>query len=334
MHNINNNEPETGHTRNWFMRYRSFLLDPGTLFTLVSGMLLVLAMILDPAGLYSHDETLSAGSIYYLAAALVGSSYIWWSALQGIKERDFTADIPVSLATIAAILIGHYSAAAIVAVLLLLGGLLEEFVAARANQSLESLARLLPDRVIVRRDGQDMTVSLDEVIIGDLILVRSVDRIAVDGQVVSGSASISQSAITGESLAVEKKAGDMVFAGTLNEVGALEVRVTKIGSETTLGQIRSLIEEAQANKPPIERLLSRYAKLYMPTALISGPALVVQWRCHEGNHHAYCLLPLRHSPGYTYCSCCSHRKCRIAGQSDQERGYNRISLSCRYRCLR
>jgi Cd2+/Zn2+-exporting ATPase len=273
MHNINNNEPETGHTRNWFMRYRSFLLDPGTLFTLASGMLLVLAMILDPAGLYSHDETLSARNIYYLAAALAGSSYIWWSALQGIRERDFTADIPVSLATIAAILIGQYSAAAVVAVLLLLGGLLEEFVAARANQSLESLARLLPDRVIVRRDGQDMTVSLEEVIIGELILVRSGDRIAVDGQVVFGSASISQAAITGESLAVEKKAGDMVFAGTLNEVGALEVRVTKIGSETTLGQIRSLIEEAQANKPSIERLLSRYAKLYMPTALISGALL-------------------------------------------------------------
>ena len=241
--------------------------------TLASGMLLILAVILDPSGLFSHEETLSAGSIYYLAAALVGSSYIWWSALQGIRERDFTADIPVSLATIAAILIGQYSAAAVVAVLLLLGGLMEEFVAARASQSLESLASLLPDRVTVRRNGRDMTVCLDEVIIGDLILIRSGDRIAVDGQVVSGSASVSQAAITGESLAVEKKSGDMVFAGTLNEVGALEVRVTKIGSETTLGQIRSLIEEAQANKPPIERLLSRYAKLYLPTALISGGLL-------------------------------------------------------------
>lgn len=254
-------------------RYREFLLDPGTLFTMASGLLLLLAVVSDPGGLLSHDGSEEAGSVFYLAAAIVGSSYIWWSALQGIRERDFTADIPVSLATIAAILIGQYSAAAVVAVLLLLGGLMEEFVAARASQSLESLASLLPDRVTVRRNGRDMTVCLDEVIIGDLILIRSGDRIAVDGQVVSGSASVSQAAITGESLAVEKKSGDMVFAGTLNEVGALEVRVTKIGSETTLGQIRSLIEEAQANKPPIERLLSRYAKLYMPTALISGGLL-------------------------------------------------------------
>jgi len=265
--------PETCRTRNWFMRYRSFLLDPGTLFTLSSGMLLILAAILDPSGLFSHDETQSTGSIYYLAAALVGSSYIWWSALQGIRDHDFTADIPVSLATIAAILIGQYSAAAVVAVLLLLGGLLEEFVAARANQSLESLARLLPDRITVRRNGQDLAICLDEVLVGDTVLVRSGERIAVDGLVVSGSASVNQATITGESLPVEKKAGDKVFAGTLNEVGAIEVNVSRVGSETTLSKIRILIEEAQANKPPIERLLSRYAKIYMPAALIAGGLL-------------------------------------------------------------
>jgi Zn2+/Cd2+-exporting ATPase len=98
----------------------------------------------------------------------------------------------------------------------------------------------------------------------------------VDGQIVSGSASINQAAITGESLAVEKMAGDQIFAGTLLEVGALEVRVERVGSETTLGQIRILIEEAQAQKPPIERLLNRYAKIYMPAALISG-ALLWWW---------------------------------------------------------
>lgn len=263
-------------TRSWFVRYREFLLDPGTLFTLASGLLLVLAVLHNPGGIFSHDDSEEAGSVFYLAAALVGSSYIWWSALQGIRERDFTADIPVSIATFAAIAIGQYSAAAVVAVLLLLGGLLEDFVAARANQSLESLARLLPDRVTVRRDGRDLVVCLDEVRVGDLLLVRSGERIAVDGLVVSGSASVNQATITGESLAVEKKVGDQVFAGTLSEVGALEVRAAKIGSETALGQIRTMIEEAQAQKPPIERLLNRYAKIYMPAALISG-ALLWWW---------------------------------------------------------
>lgn len=259
--------------RHWIFRYREFLLDPGTIFTFASGLLLMLAVLRDPGGFFSNGGQGGSESLFYLAAALVGSSYIWWSALQGIRERDFTADIPVSIATFAAIFIGEYVAAAVVAVLLLFGGLLEDFVAARASQSMEALTRLLPDQVTVRRDGRDEVVCLEEVNVGDLLLVRSGERIAVDGEVVSGQASVNQAAITGESIPVEKMRGDLVYAGTLNEVGALEVQATKIEKDTTLGQIRTLIEEAQAQKPPIERLLNRYAQIYMPTALIAGGLL-------------------------------------------------------------
>ncbi len=255
------------------LRYRDFLLDPGTLFTIASAFLLAAATILHPAGLFSENGMSGNGRFLYLAAALVGSSYIWWSAIQGIRERDFTADIPVSIATIAAIAIGQYSAAAVVAVLLLLGGMLEDFVAARAGKALEALARLLPDRVTVRRDGQDVIIPLESVSAGDLVLVRSGERIAVDGVVVSGTASVNQAAITGESLLVDKQAGDPVFAGTLNEIGAMEIRATKVGHETTLGQIHRLIAEAQEQKPRIERLLNTYAKFYTPMALIMGVAL-------------------------------------------------------------
>jgi len=113
-------------------------------------------------------------------------------------------------------------------------------------------------------------VSLEEVRSGDLVLIRSGDRIPVDGTVALGTASVNQAAITGESLAVEKQVGDIVYAGTLNEVGALEVRATKVGAETTLGQIRRMVEEAQEQKAPIERILDRYAKFYTPAALILG----------------------------------------------------------------
>ncbi|MCR3884919.1 MAG: cation-translocating P-type ATPase, partial [Methanothrix sp.] len=273
-----NNDPNAAvcRRRHWTYRYREFLLDPGTIFTFASGLLLVMAVIRDPAALFSSGGPDRSESLFYLAAALVGSSYIWWSALQGIRERDFTADIPVSIATFAAIFIGEYVAAAVVAVLLLLGGLLEDFVAARANQSMEALTRLLPDQVTVRRDDRDVVVCIEEVEVGDLLLVRSGERIAVDGEVVSGTASVNQAAITGESIPVDKRAGDLVYAGTLNEVGALEVRATGIEKDTTLGKIRTLIEEAQAQKPPIERLLNRYAQIYMPTALIAG-ALLWWW---------------------------------------------------------
>ncbi|HII92682.1 MAG TPA: cation-transporting P-type ATPase, partial [Methanosarcina sp.] len=111
-------------------RYQDFLLDPGTLFTVASGVLLIIAITAYPQNMLGKT---GEGNWLYLLSALVGSSFIWWSAYQGIKERDFTADIPVTIATIAAIAIGQYSAAAVVAVLLLLGGMLEEFVSARAG---------------------------------------------------------------------------------------------------------------------------------------------------------------------------------------------------------
>jgi len=254
-------------------RYREFLLNAGTIFTFASLVLLIVATIRNPGGLVNAEQ---ARTPLYLVAALVGSVYIWWSAIQGIRERDFTADIPVSFATAGALIIGQYSAAAVVAVLLLLGGVLEEFVSARAGNALDALAKLLPDRVTIRRDGQDLVVSLEEVHSGDLVLIRSGDRIPVDGTVAMGTASVNQAAITGESLPVEKQVGDIVYAGTLNEVGALEVQATKVGAETTLGQIRRMVKEAQEQKAPIERILNRYAKFYTPAALILG-ALLWWW---------------------------------------------------------
>jgi len=250
--------------------YRAFLFAPATMITLFSGLLLVFAIICQPSGIFGDPDLSGPSGWLYLASALAGSSLIWYNAIQGIREHDFTADIPVSLATLAAIAIGQYPAAAIVAVLLLIGGMLEELVAARADRALDALAQLLPDKVTVRREERDREISVDEIITGDIILVRSGERIAVDGEIVQGNASVNQSAITGESVPVEKRAGDTVFAGTLAVVGVLEVRTTRVGTETMLGQVRRLVIEAQEQKAPIERVLDRYAKLYTPIAVILG----------------------------------------------------------------
>jgi Cd2+/Zn2+-exporting ATPase len=245
-------------------------------FTLASLLLLIAAGIHNPRGLLSSSDPTQTSSLLYKAAAWVGSVFIWWSAIQGIRKRDFTADIPVSIATAVAIAIGQYSAAAVVAVLLLLGGMLENFVAARAGKALEALSKLLPDHVTVRRGDDDVVVALEEVEAGDLLLIRSGERIAVDGEVVIGTAAVSQAAITGESMPIEKRAGDPVFAGTLNEHGILEIRATRVGQETTLGQIRRMVADAQGKKAPIERLLNRYAKFYTPAAILLG-ALLWWW---------------------------------------------------------
>jgi Cd2+/Zn2+-exporting ATPase len=257
--------------RSFSGRYREFFFAPGTLFTFASALLLLVAIVVYPAGAVSSHE--GAGRPLYIASALVGSIFIWWSAVQGIRRHDFTADIPVSVATIAAIAIGQFSAAAVVAVLLLAGAMLEEFVAARAGNALGSLEKLLPDEVTVRRDSLDVVVPLEQVRVGDTVLVRPGERVAVDGEVAFGQASLNEAAITGESLPVEKKVGDRVYAGTLASAGALEVRATEIGEQTTLGEIRRLIEEAGEQKAPIERILDRYAKLYTPTALLLAGVL-------------------------------------------------------------
>lgn len=261
--------------RSFTGRYRDFLIHPGTLFTFGSLLLLILAVVMNPGGLVGRGGDYQARTPFYLAAGLVGSVYIWWSAFQGIRKRDFTADIPVSIATAAALFVHQYSAAAVVAVLLLLGGMLENFVAARAGRALDALAALLPSEVTVRRGGQDQTIPLEQVVVDDILLVRSGERIAVDGQIVSGTASINQAAITGESVPVDKATGDTVFAGTLNEVGAIEMRATKVGEDTTLGQIRTMVTEAQHQKAPIERLLNRWAKVYTPVALLLAVGLFI-----------------------------------------------------------
>ncbi len=262
-------------SRSLLRDYREFLLAPGTIFTLASGILLAIAVLYQVSDLFAGTAQTFYANWIYLASALVGSSFIWYSAAQGIRERDFTADIPVSIATAAAIAIGEYSAAAVVAVLLLFGGMLEELVAARADRALGALARLLPDRVTVRRNGRDLLIPLGELVVGDLLIVHSGERIAVDGEIRFGTAAINQSAITGESVPVEKQKGDTVFAGTLNEVGAIEILATRVGTETTLGQIRRLVMDAQEEKAPVERVLDRYAKLYTPAAIILG--LLLWW---------------------------------------------------------
>lgn len=243
---------------------------------MASLLLLVAAMVHRPGGIFTSGSLAEAGTPLYMAAALVGSVYIWFSAVMDVKDGDFTADIPVSIATAAAVAIGEYSAAAVVAVLLLVGGMLEEFVAARAGRALEALESLLPEIVIVRREHGDEEVALEEVAAGETVLVRPGGRIAVDGEVVSGGSSVNQAAITGESAPVEKNTGDEVFAGTLNETGALAVRAAKVGAETTLGRIRTMVEEAQQEKAPVERTLDRYAKVYTPVALLLG-ALLWWW---------------------------------------------------------
>ncbi|MBI5030424.1 MAG: cation-translocating P-type ATPase [Chloroflexi bacterium] len=240
-------------------RYRGFILSTNTLATVGNGVLLMAGLIAD----WILRSPVPAAGLY-IAATLVGGGPIFLLAARGIMKRDLTAGVMVSVAMIAALLIGEYSAAAIVAFMMMFGEMLENFTMARANDALKNLARLIPNFVTLLRDGQPTAISIEQVRVGDTLLVRNGERVPVDGVIVRGQAALNESAITGEAVPVDKKSGDPVFAGTLNTAGTLEIQAQKLGRDTTLGTIVKLVEEAQKSQAPVQRLANKYAQYLVP----------------------------------------------------------------------
>ncbi|MEZ4708974.1 MAG: HAD-IC family P-type ATPase [Caldilineaceae bacterium] len=151
-------------------------------------------------------------------------------------------------AAIGAALIGAWHEGALLLFLFTLSGALETFALERTRAAIEALAELRPEAAEVRREGQSVIVPVEELVIGDIVLVRPGERIPVDGKVISGLSSVDQSPITGESVPVHKVQGDNTFAGSINGSGALEIEVTKLATESTLSKIINLVEEARRRR--------------------------------------------------------------------------------------
>jgi Cd2+/Zn2+-exporting ATPase len=246
----------------FFQRYRGFFLSTGTLITAANALLLLIGFAIQLAG-YPQ-----LGKWFYLASALVGGFPIFKLAAVNVFTRfDLTAGVMVSIAMIAAILIGEYSAAALVAFMMLVGEMLENFTMARADNALKELSSLTPENATLLLDGREVVTPIAGVRQGDVVLVRPGGRIPVDGQVLRGHAAVDQSAITGESLPIDKLTGDWVYAGTLCAGGALEVQVTTVGEETTLGNMIRLVREARKTQAPVQRIANKYAQYLIPIAL-------------------------------------------------------------------
>lgn len=205
-----------------------------------------------------------------MAATLVGGFSIFREAFAGLRSKQITADLLMSVAIIAALSIHEFSAALLIVFFMSIAHFLEAFTVKKSRQAIDELVKLVPKTANVKRDGVEMEILIDALRIDDLVIVRPGERIPADGLILKGRSSVDQAPITGESIPVEKNDGDTVFAGTINQVGVLEVNVQRVGRDTTLGRIINLVEEAEASKAPIQKFADRYSSYYLPVLLLAS----------------------------------------------------------------
>src|SRR6266536_3222587 len=192
------------------------------------------------------------------------------TARKDLRRGLLTTNELVALAVLASFGSHHYQEAGVVAFFMLLGQIIETRTAEGARASIESLIKLTPTKARRLKGKEEEEVAVQELAVGDLIRIRPGDNVAADGVILSGQGSFNQATITGESLPVDKKPGDEVFAGTQNLTGALEVRVSRAGHDTTLGRVRELILAAENTKLPIMRIVDEYMVFYTPLVLVLG----------------------------------------------------------------
>jgi Cd2+/Zn2+-exporting ATPase len=240
------------------------------LLTSVAGALLAAALV-------SYFLRLTPGlvEVLLIAATAAGLPLTLVRALSAIRGRSIDMNVLMSIAIIAAAVIGQWEEAAVVAFLFSIAIVLEALAMARTRKAIESLMELSPDVALVRRGGEEVQTEASAVSPGEIMVVRPGDRIPLEGEIVSGLTSVDESAITGEPMPASKQPGDKVFAGTLNEDGLIEVRVTKPKEESTLARIIHLIEHVEESKAPVERFIDRFARIYTPAVITVALAMGV-----------------------------------------------------------
>ncbi len=233
--------------------------------TLAGVLFIVNSFVLDR--FYGSDSMLSAMSA--LIGALIMGVPIVWTSIKDLFKGVLSINELVTLAVMAAFASGNYQTAGIVAFFMLLGEIIEMRTADGARKSIESLIKLAPTKARrLLKDGTEEEVPVSMLEIGDVVRVRPGDNVSADGVIVSGQGSFNQANITGESLPVDKKPGDEVFAGTQNLTGVLEIRVSRAGQDTTLGQVHNLILAAEKTRLPILRIIDQYMQYYTPMVLV------------------------------------------------------------------
>jgi Cd2+/Zn2+-exporting ATPase len=211
-----------------------------------------------------------AGASAMFGAIILGYP-IMMTAVKDLRKGRLSINELVAIAVLASFASGDYKTAGVVAFFMLLGELIETHTAEGARNSIESLIKLTPTKARrIKADKSEEEVAASQLAVGDVIRIRPGDNVAADGVILNGQGSFNQATITGESLPVDKKSGDEVFAGTLNLTGVLEIKVSRAGTDTTLGRVRELILAAEKTKLPIMKIVDQYMAFYTPLVLVIG----------------------------------------------------------------
>jgi len=198
-------------------------------------------------------------SVVGIAAALIGGYPIFKEAFENIVERKMTMELSMTIALLSALAIGEFFTALVITGFVLAAEVLEGLTVGRGRRAIEDLLDFLPRTVSVRRNNQAIEIPAESLRLSETVIVKPGGRIPVDGVVLSGRSFVEQAAITGEAMPVEKLAGDPVYAGTINQSGALELRADKLGRDTTFGKIIDAVERAEKSRAPIQKTADRLA---------------------------------------------------------------------------
>lgn len=233
--------------------------------TLIGVVFVVNAFLVD--WFFDQGHTISSAS-GMIGAVILGIP-IMIVAIKDLKRGHLSINELVAIAVLAAFASGDYKTAGVVAFFMLLGEIIETRTAEGARASIESLIKLTPTKARrLKADKSEEEVPASELSVGDVIRIRPGDNVAADGVIVTGQGSFNQATITGESLPADKKPGDEVFAGTQNLTGVLEIKVSRAGTDTTLGRVRDLILAAEKTKLPIMKIVDQYMGFYTPLVLV------------------------------------------------------------------